>query len=104
MVYLVTPRYGHYKEGPMYDFDVNRDAVAVHDVHLRWAAAERTGDTSYRTVANSRIVGLSALAPTPGEARAKVKAALAAGFGDTPLQHRSDVADERYIARLATYL
>ncbi len=101
LVYLVAPEYG-YGKGPMHEFDINPDVIKANGVRLRFAAAECVKGNRYRTTATSRIVGLSALAPTPWEARDKIRAAIAEGFTQPlALTYRQEIGEEAYIRALA---
>lgn len=101
VVYLVAPEYG-YGKGPMHEFEINPEAIEASGVRLRFAAAERVAGNRYRITATSRIVALSALAPTPWEARDKILTAIANGFSQPlALTYRQQVAEKAYIGALA---
>lgn len=100
MIYLVSPDYG-YREGPSYEFQLDTAQAKEHGCQIRFAAAEKVAGNRYHSVGSSRTVGLSALAPTPWNARAKIQAAIESCFGQPlPLEWRKDIADEKYIQNL----
>jgi phosphoribosylamine---glycine ligase len=101
MLYLVSPEYA-YRNGPVYVFDMDPETIRANDCLIRYAAAEKIAHNKFRTVGSSRTVGLSALGKTPWEARAKIHAAIGAGFGSSlPLKYRQDIGDKGYIQALA---
>jgi phosphoribosylamine--glycine ligase len=122
MVYLVHPDYGkkkmvvrrgrrkHVIEPDAVQFDFDMAAARAKDVRVRFAAAQRLrrdGRDRFHTVSASRILGLSALSGEggkPWEAREKILAAIAAGFGGRrpPLDYREEVAAEAYIRAMYT--
>lgn len=98
MIYLVSPDYG-YTEGISYEFGMDLDYISRLGCKVRFAASEQVGPNRYRTVGNSRSVGILALAEEPSLARHRIIArALPAGFKQPiPLEFRSEVAKQRFI-------
>jgi phosphoribosylamine--glycine ligase len=100
MTYLVSPEYG-YDIDSVHDFMMRPEQIRNLGVNVRFAAAVLK-DGFYQTAKPSRVVGLSALANTPWEARDAINEAVRVGF-DHPLSlvKRSQVGEEEYIRNMA---
>jgi len=93
VLYLVSPDYA-LRQGPAYEFTLDRKAIEGDGCHVFFSSAMQTGENAYATVGTSRAVALVTTAPTIEQARARVSACAAT----VPvLEWRKDVGDERYL-------
>jgi phosphoribosylamine--glycine ligase len=93
VLYLVSPDYA-LRQGPAYEFTLDRKAIEGDGCHVFFSSAMQTGENAYATVGTSRAVALVTTAPTLEQARARVSACAAT----VPvLEWRKDVGDERYL-------
>jgi len=96
VLYLVSPDYA-LRNGPAYEFTLDRDAIEAAGSHVFFSSAVQAGDHAYRTIGTSRAVALASTAPTLEQARARVAHSAAS----VPvLEWRRDVGDERYLQGL----
>jgi phosphoribosylamine--glycine ligase len=97
VLYLVSPDYT-LRQGPTYEFTLDRSAIEADGCHVFFSSAVRAGENAYATVGTSRAVALTTTAPTLEQARARVSACAAA----VPvLEWRRDVGDEGYLNGLS---
>ncbi len=93
VLYLVSPDYA-LRQGPAYEFTLDRKAIEGDGCHVFFSSAMQTGENAYATVGTSRAVALVTTAPTLQQARARVSACAAT----VPvLEWRKDVGDQRYL-------
>lgn len=100
MIYLVSPQYGDEKGSPSpIDFRLDLAYIAANGCGIRFAAAEWIEGNNYR--GTSRVVGFSALGPTPWAARSKIIDSIVNGVSHPlTLDFRREVAQEDYIKNL----
>jgi phosphoribosylamine-glycine ligase len=97
VLYLVSPDYA-LRDGPPYDFNVERRRIEADGCRVFFSSARSLGGDRYQTIGTSRAVALAATAPTLEEARLRVVDAAAS----VPvLEWRTDVGDERYLDGLS---
>jgi phosphoribosylamine---glycine ligase len=93
VLYLVSPDYA-LRQGPAYEFTLDREAIEGDGCCVFFSSATQTGENAYATVGTSRAVALVTTAPTLEQARARVSACAAT----VPvLEWRKDVGEERYL-------
>ncbi len=96
VLYLVSPDYA-LRQGPPYEFELDRAAIEADGCGVHFSSAVGLGGDAYRTVGTSRAVALTSTAPTLEQARRAVSACAAR---IPVLEWRREVGDSAYLEAL----